>query len=52
MALSIFYIKSAKETITSVYLFTPQKFGDRVADKFIKKNGKNDKINFRTTIYV
>lgn len=44
MALSIFYTESAKETITSVYLFTPQKFGDRVADKFIKKTEKTIKL--------
>ncbi|MCX2492690.1 hypothetical protein OQX63_04350 [Pedobacter sp. PF22-3] len=52
MALNIFYTKRAKETITSVYIFIQQKFGDHVADKFIKKNGKNNKINFGTTIYV
>ncbi|SFA44759.1 hypothetical protein SAMN04488511_104188 [Pedobacter suwonensis] len=40
MALSIFYTKRAKETITLVYFFIQQKFGDRVADEFIKKTEK------------
>ncbi|MFF5379624.1 type II toxin-antitoxin system RelE/ParE family toxin [Pedobacter suwonensis] len=44
MALSIFYTKRAKETITLVYLSIQQKFGDRVANKFIKKTEKTIKL--------
>jgi len=44
MALDVFYTKRAKETITSVYLFIQQKFGDSVADKFIKKAEKTIKL--------
>lgn len=44
MALNIFYTKRAKETITSVYIFIQQKFGDHVADKFIKKTEKTIKL--------
>lgn len=37
MSLAIYYTPRARETLTIVYQFIQEKFGDRVADKFITK---------------
>ncbi len=40
MSLQVFYTPRAKETLKSVYVFINQKFGTRVASKFVEKAEK------------